>query len=268
MNPLPPNTTTSNNPEFSTLQVQTNIGFQRLTFVVTLVLFITAGMYLKTIKPIEKHESELLSQPIETHFTIQEKKPPEKTAPVKKIIEQAKPAELIDLTHAPVIKQKTDEVTEQPKTPDAPVVRRVYGLRRVYSTGIGAGGAAEDAVIGKQGNSLNTPVDTFTATQKELHGALVPLSTVTSLPRLKKTIKPEYSEEMLDAKVQGAIKVVLLVDVDGKVKEVKILNDLGHGTIEKVRIACLQFVFDPAMRGKEPVAVWIAYTIQFVLPEE
>jgi len=260
--------TTTHNPEFSTLQVQTGIGLQRFTFVITLLLFIAAGLYLKTVKPIEKHESESLAQPIETHFTILEKKVPAKTEPAKKIIVQAKSAEPIDLTHTPVIKQKTDEVTEQPKTPDAPVVRRVYGLRRVYSTGIGAGGTAEDAVIGKQGNSLNTPIDTLTATQKELHGALVPLSTVTSLPRLKKTIKPEYSEEMLDAKVQGAIKVVLLVDVDGKVKEVKILNDLGHGTIEKVRIACLQFVFDPAMRGKEPVAVWIAYTIQFVLPEE
>jgi len=51
MNSLQPNTTTSHNPEFSTLQVQTDMGLQRLTFVLTLLLFIAAGLYLKTIKP-------------------------------------------------------------------------------------------------------------------------------------------------------------------------------------------------------------------------
>jgi hypothetical protein len=235
----------------------------------TLIVFIAAGLYLKTIKPIDSHSNEAqMQQPIETRLIIQEKKQPKKPEPMKKIVEQEKPAEPIDLTHAPVLQQKTDDVTEPPVITKAPVVPRVYGLRRVYSTGIGAGGDVADAVIGKQGNSLNVPIDTVTPTKNELHGQLAPISTVTAAPRLKKFVKPEYSQEMLDAKVQGFIKADILVDIDGKVKEVKILNDLGHGTAEKARLACLQLVFEPAMRGSQPVAVWVRYTIQFVLLNE
>jgi hypothetical protein len=262
----PPTIPTSYDSEFLPLYTQQGNGVSRLTFVLTLLVFIAGGLYLKTVKPPEKHDTESSTQQqIETRFMIQEKKHLKKVEPIKKVVEQKQPAAPIDLTKAPVLKQKTDDVTEPPVTPDAPVVRRVYGVRRVFSTGLGAGGEASDAVIGKKGNSLNVPLDTVMPTNKELHGQLAPISTVTSSPRLKKFIKPEYSQEMLDAKVQGFIRADILIDVDGKVKEVKILNDLGHGTAEKARAACFQLVFDPAMRGNEPVAVWVRYTIQFVL---
>lgn len=266
---MPTNSPSSHTIEFSPLYTQTNAGLSRITFVVTLIVFIAAGLYLKTIKPVKNHSNEAQTQqPIETQFMIQEKKQPKKPEPLKKIVEQEKPAEPIDLTHAPVLQQKTDDVTEPPVTTKAPVVPRVYGLRRVYSTGIGAGGDVADAVIGKQGNSLNVPIDTVTPTKKELRGQLAPISTVTSLPRLVKFIKPQYSQEMQDAKVQGEIKIQVLVDIDGKVKEVKVLNDLGHGTAEKARETGFKLVFEPAMRGNEPVAVWISYRIQFILPSD
>jgi TonB family protein len=146
-------------------------------------------------------------------------------------------------------------------------VRRVYGLRRVFATGIGAGGSMGDAVIGKLGNTLNAPVDTVTATIKDLKGTVVPITTVTTAPEIITIVKPEYTREMKEARLDGVIKANILVDVDGRVKEVRILNDLGFGTAQKAREAFLQWVFKPAKRDGVAVAVWISYSIRFVFLE-
>jgi outer membrane biosynthesis protein TonB len=60
------------------------------------------------------------------------------------------------------------------------------------------------------------------------------------------------------------IKAILTVDVDGHVKDVKILNDLGYGTKKSALEAVLKWVFEPAKRGTEPVATIITYSIRFV----
>jgi TonB family protein len=140
----------------------------------------------------------------------------------------------------------------------------VYGLRRVFSTGLGSGGSAADAVIGKRGNTLNKDIDTIPATKHDFVAPLVSISTVTSAPSLKHDVRPVYTKEMLAAKVEGVVKAELLVDGDGKVKEVRILSDLGFGTKESAMAAFLQWEFAPAMRDGKPVATWISYSIRFV----
>ena len=70
---------------------------------------------------------------------------------------------------------------------------------------------------------------------------------------------------MIEAKVEGPVKAHLLIDIDGSVKEVRILNDLGFGTKERAIEAFLQWKFEPAKKNNQPVAVWIPFTIRFVL---
>jgi len=53
-----------------------------------------------------------------------------------------------------------------------------------------------------------------TATPADLKGRLVSITTVTTAPRLKSDVKPVYTKEMLDAKVEGVIKAILTIDVD------------------------------------------------------
>jgi outer membrane biosynthesis protein TonB len=241
-----------------------NNGFGVVVFL-TLMLFIGAGFYFKTVKPRERVFSDQTAKLVQTQFVIQDKKEKPKPPKLKPKIEDQKSKEPIDLTKAPVLAQKADDViTDAPPPKDQQVVRRVYGLRRVYSTGLGAGGEMADAVIGKRGNTINADVDTVTATPADLKGKLVSITTVTVAPRLKSDVKPEYTKEMIAAKVEGVIKAVLTVDVDGHVKDVKILNDLGYGTKESARAAFLQWVFEPAKRGNEPVATIITYSIRFV----
>lgn len=247
----------------------------RIAALTSFLLFGAMGLYLKTHNPPPQAMEEKAQRARQVSFVMEEKKKPLAPAPVKKpepIVKkepEQKKEDPIDLTKNPVLNQKVDDVKpEPPPTPAAEPVRRVYGLRKVYSTGIGAGGDGSEAIIGKQGNTLNADIDTTAATQKDLKGAVVPITTVTSAPKIQTIVKPEYTEAMIEAKVEGLVKAQLLIDATGHVTDVKILNDLGYGTRERAREAFLKWVFEPAKRGKEPVAVWITYAIRFELLEE
>ena len=242
----------------------------RATMVLSCAVFGVVGLYLSTHNPPPQLLEEKMARARQVSFLIEEKQKP-KPIVQPKPAEPAKPKptlpkEPIDLTKKPELNKKIDEPApdnSQAKTPEP--VRRVYGLRKVYSTGIGEGGLAADAVIGKRGNTLATDIDTVTALPKDLKGTIAPITTVTQAPKLLKDVKPEYSKEMIDAKVEGSVKANLLIDSDGSVKEVRILSDLGFGTKERATEAFLQWKFAPAKKGDQAVAVWITFSIRFVL---
>jgi len=238
----------------------------QIIFFLVLSVFVGFGFYLKTIKIVPPSISERIEQ-VKTRFLIEEKKPVAiKEKPRLKPIEK-KPVneEPIDLTKNPVLKEKVDDIQEDRAVAVKNPVKRVYGLRRVYSRGIGAGGSLADAVVGKLGNTLNKEVDTVTATKEEIKGQLVSTTTVTTAPSFIKKVKPEYTQEMLDNKIEGVIKVKVLVDIDGKVKKAIALDDLGYGSRDVAVKACFEMLFEPAKRVDEPVAVWIIIPIKFVL---
>ena len=68
---------------------------------------------------------------------------------------------------------------------------------------------------------------------------------------------------MLENRVEGVVRVKVLVDIDGKVKQAVVLDDLGFGSKEKVAEACFKMLFEPALRGNEPVSVWIMIKFRF-----
>jgi hypothetical protein len=59
-------------------------------------------------------------------------------------------------------------------------------------------------------------------------------------------------EEMLDSKIDGVVRAEPLIDVDGTVKDVRVLNDLGYGTKEAARKAFPQWTFKTAKKGATP----------------
>lgn len=236
--------------------------------IIFLTLFIAAGLYLRSNKGVTESIEEKKSR-IKTRFMFEEKKnvkakiAPKTPAPVSKP-EPEKPKENKpkDLTTKPVPDQSEDETVKKTESKtEKKVVRRVYGLKKVYSKGIGASGDASEAIIGKKGNTLDTEIDTFTATDEELEGELASITTVTTYPKLKFQVKPQYTKEMLENKIEGVIKAKILIDTDGKVKKVVVQDDLGYGSRQKVHEACLKLEFEPARTGNTPVAVW--YMIRF-----
>jgi len=237
-------------------------------FPVTVCVFIGFGLFLNSIEQKIVRVDRVVSK-VQTQFIIPE--PPKKI--VKKVLEKKQPVvkkekmtekKPVDLTEKPKKKEKQDDIVKEVRKTEKKV-RRVYGLKKVYSRGLGSGGLMSDAVVGKLGNTLNKEFDTITATEEEIQGQVVSTTTVTQAPSFKKRVKPEYTNEMIENKIQGTVKVKVLIDVDGRVKKATALNDLGFEAATKAITACLNMEFFPAMRGENPVAVWIIIPIKFVL---
>ncbi len=231
--------------------------------------FIGLALYFQKVGTVENLMSQYTVSKIQTQFILPQQQAPIpapkvqeiKTKKVEKIV---KKEEVVDLSQKPQLAQKIEDVHEQKKE-EAKPVRKVFGLKRVYSQGLGAGGSLSDAVIGKLGNTINTEVDTFTATKQELKGQVVSTTTVTQAPRFKKVVKPEYTKDMIDNKVEGTVKLKVLVDIDGKVKRATVLSDIGYTSAQQAVAATMGMEFIPAMRGEEAVAVWIIIPIKFVM---
>lgn len=223
------------------------------------------GAYFKTVKPIIETVDQTITR-IRTQFIVPEEKKVVKAPPKPKVVEKKEKAQApIDLTDNPVLGQKEDVKASEPDKANTESVKPVYGLRRVYAVGIGSGGSMGQAVIGKVGNTINKEVDSEVATKTEIKGQVVSVTTVETNPKYINRPKPEYTTEMTAQKIEGVIKVKVLVDIDGKVKEAIPLNDLGFGSAEVAKKACLEALFEPATRNGEPVAVWITIPVRFEL---
>lgn len=181
--------------------------------------------------------------------------------------QKTRPKPRLEKAPEPVRQQET-AAEPAPAAQKTVVVRKVYGLKRVFAQGLGAGGSGEAAVVSKLGNTLEKEPDTLTATRDEVRGEVASVSAVTAKPAPLSIVKPEYTEEMKKHRIQGVISARILVDIDGRVKRIEVLNDLGHGTREAVEEACRKLLFKPAMQGDKPVAVWIVFKFRFVLQED
>ena len=96
-----------------------------------------------------------------------------------------------------------------------------------------------------------------------------PPTQVTSLPEPVEVTVPrdEYPPEAARAGVEGEVKLRLLVDETGKVRQATVLRDPGYGLgPAAARIARRWFRFKPALRGGEAVATEIPFTVLFELP--
>lgn len=254
----------------------------RTVAICSFLLFGGIGLYLRTHNPPPQLLEEKAARARQVSFIIEEQKKPKMTIaqpkpvqaepkpvpPVEEKKPEPQPEKPVDLTNKPLLDQTIEDAkpdNSNAKT-DEPV-RRVYGIRKVYSTGIGAEGSAADAVVGKLGNTLITDIDTFTATEKELKGTIAPVSTVQVLPRIKAQVKPEYTKAMIENEIQGVINAKILIDIDGRVKKVLVLNDLGFGSKQKVYEACQKLEFEPARQNGQPRAVWFMISFRFELTQ-
>lgn len=88
---------------------------------------------------------------------------------------------------------------------------------------------------------------------------------VTRLPKVKREFKAQYPEEAKKAAVDGPVILEILIDREGKVRQVQVLSGPGHGLNESAVEALKKFEFQPAFKGEESVAVKIRYTYRFKL---
>jgi len=91
----------------------------------------------------------------------------------------------------------------------------------------------------------------------------VPITTVDKPPKLISGSPPSYSFEMIQNNVEGIVRALILVGKTGTVRDVSILEHLGHGTDAATRAALMKYQFEPAIKNGEAVAVWIEMSVNF-----
>jgi TonB family protein len=76
---------------------------------------------------------------------------------------------------------------------------------------------------------------------------------------------PEYSEAARQAKFQGTIVLILVIDASGLPTDLQIVRPLGLGLDEKAIEAVSRWKFRPAQRNGEPVASQVNVEVSFRL---
>jgi protein TonB len=86
-----------------------------------------------------------------------------------------------------------------------------------------------------------------------------------SAPAVIFKIDPEYSEEARKAKYSGEVMLSIIVDAEGKAREIHVVKSLGMGLDEKAIEAVEKWKFKPGMKGGQPVAVRATIAVNFRL---
>jgi len=86
-----------------------------------------------------------------------------------------------------------------------------------------------------------------------------------SAPQVLVKVDPEYSEQARKAKYQGTVVLNLVVQRDGTVRDIRVLQPLGLGLDEKAIEAVKQWRFRPGLRNGQAVDVAAIIEVTFRL---
>jgi periplasmic protein TonB len=89
----------------------------------------------------------------------------------------------------------------------------------------------------------------------------VPQPAVDSRPVLLNQPRPLYTEQARQHKIEGIVRVRVLVSPEGKVQQVVLVNPLPDGLNEQAIQAAYQMRFKPAMKNGQPVAYWVTNVV-------
>ena len=84
-------------------------------------------------------------------------------------------------------------------------------------------------------------------------------------PRLVREVKAEYTEEARRRGITGDVILEIVVQRDGSVGEIKVLQGRGAGLDQRAIAAVRQWRFSPARRRGEPVDVLVEVAVEFTL---
>jgi protein TonB len=95
---------------------------------------------------------------------------------------------------------------------------------------------------------------------------IVPYYKVEVKPKPIFNPKPKYPELAKQAGIEGTTVIKMLVDIDGTVREVKILKSSGNQMLDQAAlVAAKQSKFTPAKQRDKFVRVWVSRPFRFLL---
>ena len=96
-------------------------------------------------------------------------------------------------------------------------------------------------------------------------GGLYKVGGGVSAPRTLYAPDPEYSDEARKAKYQGTVVLYMIVNADGRPRDIRVVRSLGMGLDEKALEAVRTWRFEPATKDGHPVSVQINVEVSFRL---
>ncbi|MFN8791577.1 MAG: TonB family protein [Bdellovibrionales bacterium] len=93
----------------------------------------------------------------------------------------------------------------------------------------------------------------------------VGIGNVSVKPRVLRSFKATYPEAAKQARVEGPVRISILINTKGQVEEAEVLEGPGYGLNETALEALRKFLFSPAEQEGRPVAVRIVYVYRFRL---
>jgi TonB family protein len=86
-----------------------------------------------------------------------------------------------------------------------------------------------------------------------------------SAPVVVSKVDPEYSEEARKAKYSGSVLLSIVVDTEGRARDIHVSRSLGMGLDEKAIEAVEKWRFKPGMRNGQAVNVRATIEVNFRL---
>ncbi len=86
-------------------------------------------------------------------------------------------------------------------------------------------------------------------------------------PRAIRAVTPEYPDIARMAEIEGTVWLHLLIDTEGRVRDVLVLDPLTEACDSAAVRAARQFLFSPALQNDKPVTVWASLPVKFELNE-
>ncbi len=86
-----------------------------------------------------------------------------------------------------------------------------------------------------------------------------------SAPSVVSRRNPGYSTEALQAKLEGAVMLNIVVDKEGVATNIRVVKSLGMGLDEKAIEAVRQWTFRPGQKDGQPVNVYATIVVNFKL---
>ena len=176
------------------------------------------------------------------------------------------PAVVIRNDNPKLAVEPTVVVPPQVKLPSNGMPNLGDPLSKVFgppSNGVGSGGGIGSGTGGGVGSGSGPGVGPGSG--GGIGGGVFRVGGGVSAPRALATPDPEYSEEARRAKHQGVVLLWLIVDSNGRPRDIRVSRSLGMGLDQKAVEAVKNWKFEPAMKDGHPVPVQINVEVNFRL---
>jgi protein TonB len=204
-----------------------------------------------------------LNVPLEMDMIVTPPPPPKVEKPPEPKPEPPKPKPVVkvDTPKPPPPLPPPPNQEPPPQTPPKPVPI-VIGVTMESTTATGdVAMQVGNSMYGKAEKKVVEPqnVQPYSAPK------YVPPGTADEEPAVLHEVKIPYPEEARKADISGAVRLRIVVDIDGNVVDAKIVSGPGYGLNEAALQAIKKFRFKPAKKGGEAVSTTMVYSYNFEL---